>query len=66
MTWATTEDALPLTMKKEELEGNCHYNYACDAIEAMVMGHAIAGVNIEGPAYLEGLESAIDGVANNI
>ena len=52
--------------KNEELESHRNYNFACDAIEAMVLGHAIAGVNIEAAAYLEGLESAIDGCANNI
>jgi hypothetical protein len=32
----------------------------------MVMAHAIAGVNVETPAYLEGLETAIDACANNL
>ncbi len=52
--------------KQEEITGNRHYNYACDAIESMVLAHAIAGVNIDTPAYIEGIESAIDGVANSI
>ncbi len=32
---------------------------AFDAIEAMVLGHACAGIDVTSPAYLEGLESAV-------
>ena len=53
-------------IKKEKLESNFNYNFACDAIEAIVLAHAIAGVNIESHAYIEGLETAIDAVANNV
>lgn len=39
---------------------------AVDAIESLVLAHAIAEVNIESPAYIEGLESAIDAIYNNL
>ena len=32
---------------------------AFDAIEAMVLGHACAGIDVTSPAYLEGLETAV-------
>lgn len=32
----------------------------------MVLAHAIAGVDIESPAYLEGLETAVEGIANEL
>ena len=64
--WQNSKDAMSFLDKRAELESNRNYNYACDAIEAMIINHAIAGVNIEGAAYLEGLESAIDGIANNL
>jgi hypothetical protein len=48
----------------EELASSRNYNYACDAIESMVLGHAVAGVNVDSPAYFEGLESAINAIAN--
>jgi hypothetical protein len=41
------------------------YDAAVDGIEATILGHAIAGVDVETPAYLEGIESALDGAANN-
>lgn len=37
---------------------------ALDAIEAMVLAHACARVDIETPAYLEGLETALETVFN--
>jgi hypothetical protein len=36
-----------------------------DGIESMILAHAIAGIDIESPAYLEGIETAIDAVGNN-
>ena len=37
---------------------------ALDAIEALVLAHAVAGVDVTTPAYQEGLETALDAVAN--
>lgn len=42
------------------------YNAAMDGIEAMVLGHAQAGIDITTPAYKEGIESAVQGCANNM
>ena len=39
---------------------------ACNAIESMVLAHACAGIAILDPAYLEGLETAIQSCAQNI
>ena len=39
---------------------------AIDGIESMILAHAIAGVDIESPAYLEGIETAVEAVANHI
>jgi len=37
-----------------------------DGIESMILAHAIAGVDIESPAYIEGIETAVEAVANHI
>ena len=54
----------------EELEHEINacnvYNAAMDGIEAMVLGHACAGIDITTPAYLEGIEFAVQGCANSI
>jgi len=41
-------------------------NAALDAIESLILAHAIAGIDVESPAYLEGIESAVDAVSNNL
>lgn len=38
---------------------------AIDAIESMVLAHAVAGVDVESPAYLEGIETAVEAVSNH-
>ena len=42
------------------------YNAAIDAVESLVLAHACAGVDVESPAYLEGIETAVQAIANNI
>lgn len=64
--WQNIKDAMSALDKRAELESNRNYNYACDAIEALILAHAVAGVNIESPAYIDGLESAIDSIASNL
>ena len=43
-------------------EGHSH-SAAIDGIEVLILGHAVAGIDIEDPAYLEGIETAVDAVA---
>lgn len=38
---------------------------AINAIEAMVLAHAIAGIDIETPAYLEGIETTVEAAFNH-
>lgn len=64
--WQNIKDSMSSIQKRAESENYRHYNFACDTIEALVLGHAIAGVHIDSPAYLEGLESAIDATANKL
>lgn len=42
------------------------YNGAIDGITSLILAHTIAGVDIELPAYLEGIETAIDSCAQRI
>ena len=41
------------------------YNAAMDGIESMILAHACAGVDITTPAYIEGIETAVDTCAQN-
>jgi hypothetical protein len=38
---------------------------AIDAVESLILSHACAGVDVESPAYIEGIETALDAIANN-
>jgi len=42
------------------------YNNMIDAIESLILAHAIAGVDIESSSYLEGIETTIDAIGNNV
>ena len=44
--------------------GDVEFDAAADAIEALVLAHAVAGVDVQSKAYLEGLETALDSIAN--
>ena len=52
--------------KNQELQDSKTYNHMMDAIESMILAHAVAGVDVTTPAYLEGIETAVQGCANNI
>ena len=45
-------------------EGSKEFNAMMDAIESMVLAHALAGVDITSHAYMEGLETALDACGN--
>jgi len=50
---------------EEELSRACE-NAAMDTIEAIVLAHACAGVDVETPAYIEGIETVVDAIGNDL
>ena len=36
-----------------------------DEVESMILGHACAGVDIIAPSYIDGTQSALDGIGSN-
>ena len=58
----------PNNLQEQENERQSleNYNTAMDAIESLILGHACAGIDITTPAYLEGIESAVQGCSDNI
>jgi len=46
-------------------EEDKEFHAAMDAIESIVMAHAVAGIDIEIPAYLEGIETAVNAINQN-
>ena len=41
-------------------------NAAMDGLEALVLAHACAGIDVASPAYVEGIETAVDAIGNAI
>jgi hypothetical protein len=37
-----------------------------DTVESMVLAHACAGIDVTTPAYIEGIETAVEAGANNL
>jgi hypothetical protein len=42
------------------------YNVAMDAIESMVLAHAMAEIDVTSNGYIEGLDTAVNACANNL
>jgi len=51
-------------LRDSETAANRQYNAAVDGVESLILAHACAGVDVESPAYLEGIETAVDAIAN--
>jgi hypothetical protein len=41
------------------------YNAAIDGLESLILAHACAGIDVASPGYVEGIETAVDAVANH-
>jgi hypothetical protein len=63
--WASDRDMDYQNDNNEELEGNRNFNYGVDAIEAMILTHAMQGLNVENEMYIAGIRAALEGLANN-
>lgn len=40
------------------------FDAAIDGIEALILGHAVAGIDVSSEAYIEGIDAAIGAVSN--
>ena len=41
------------------------FNNAIDALEALILAHACAGIDVTSPAYVEGVETAVEAIGNH-
>ena len=48
----------------EEFDSLIQYNAAMDAIESMILAHACTGIDVATPAYIEGIETAVQSCGN--
>jgi hypothetical protein len=62
----TITSKLKVTADDRDPEDAHAWNAAVDVLESLVLAHACAGLDITTPAYLEGIESALDAINDNI
>jgi len=55
-----------VTRDDDEVASDELYDAAMDAVESMILAHAIAGIDVSSPAYMEGIETTVEACANNI
>jgi hypothetical protein len=41
------------------------YRAAIDGLESLVLAHVCAGMDVQSPAYLEGIEGAVEAIVNH-
>ena len=44
---------------------NRQYNAAIDGLESLILAHACVGVDVMSPDYVEGIETAVEAIANH-
>lgn len=52
-------------LKSDPDEGDEGYDAAIDGIEALIMAHACAGIDVADRRYVDGILAAVEGAANN-
>jgi len=48
----------------QDEDASPEYKAAVNALLSVILAHACAGVDVEAPAYLEGIEVAVDSIAD--
>ena len=56
----------PSQFMQNEIDGINRFNDMMDALESLILAHACAGVCIDGPSYIEGIETALQQIGNNL
>ena len=49
---------------KDDVMGRLQFNGALDALESLILAHACAGIAVNSPAYLEGIETTVTALGN--
>jgi hypothetical protein len=42
------------------------YNAAIDGLESLILAHYCAGIDVEKPSYVEGIQTVLDAFGNNL
>jgi hypothetical protein len=58
--------AISSDLHEKDSSENSLYNAAIDGIESLILAHFCAGIEVDSPAYVEGIQTATDACGNNI
>jgi hypothetical protein len=64
--YCTDRDTDIVAQKEKERIDFQRHRAAIDALESLILGHACAGIDVESPAYLEGIDTALNAITNNL
>ena len=53
-------------LRADGTAANRQYNAAIDGLESLILAHACVGVDVESPAYIEGIETAVEAIGNHV
>jgi hypothetical protein len=59
------ESALHEGYEFDDLQSRAAYELAVDSLESLILAHACAGIDIASPAYVEGVETAVEALLNH-
>lgn len=52
-------------LKRDTTSADAEYRAAIDGLESLILAHACAGIDVTTPAYIEGIETAVEAIANH-
>jgi hypothetical protein len=50
----------------DEVDGENEWEASVDALESLILAHACAGIDVTAPAYIEGIQTAVEAITNNL
>jgi hypothetical protein len=51
--------------QESDIQSRLQHNAMLDALESLILAHAVAGINVEDPRYKQGIETFFDAISNN-
>jgi hypothetical protein len=62
--WAMTTEGLKTPGDPDGIEEQL-FNAAVDGLESIILAHAVQGIDIEAPAYVQGIKDALQAIDNH-
>ena len=62
-TWVKSQGTISSELHDPD---NPEYGLAIDGLESLILAHACVGIDVSSPAYVEGIQTAVDAITNNL